>query len=140
MKSVNCSKPGFTSITCSKISNIPYNLIFTTKLNDSSILITIISCDYLHLSLANEYVDDVTIPTQVIEYNQNFLQADQPIRLQYSNQIKLLVISLKGSIYYFINNIWYKYTGITKQKNKYLMAEKNLWIHRKLKIEQHKHH
>ena len=76
---------------CSEISNIPYNLIFTTKFNDSSILITIISCDYLNLSLANEYVDDVTIPTQVIEYSQNFLQADQPIRLQYSNQIKLLV-------------------------------------------------
>jgi hypothetical protein len=30
MKSVNCSKPGYTSITCSNISNIPYNLIFTT--------------------------------------------------------------------------------------------------------------
>jgi hypothetical protein len=39
--------------------------------------------------LANEYVDDVTIPTQVIQYNQNFLQADQPIIFQYSNQIKL---------------------------------------------------
>ena len=59
----------------------------TTQFNDSSILITIISCDYLNLSLANEYVDDVTMPTQVIKNNQNFLQADQPIRLQYSNQI-----------------------------------------------------
>ena len=77
MKSVNFSKPGFTSITCSKISNIPYNLIFKTKFNDSSILITIISCDYLNLSLMNEYVGDITIPSQVIEYNQNFLQADQ---------------------------------------------------------------
>jgi len=75
MKSVNCSKPGYTSITCSKISIIPYNLIFTTKLNDSSILITIISCDYLNLSLANEHVGDVTIPIRVIKYNQNFLQA-----------------------------------------------------------------
>jgi hypothetical protein len=71
----------YTSITCQKISNIPYNLIFTIKFNDSSILITIISCDYLNLSLANEYVGDVTIPTQVIKYNQTFLQADQPIRL-----------------------------------------------------------
>ena len=61
-------------ITCSTISNIPYNLIFTTKFNDSSILITIFSCDYL--SLADEHVGDITIPTQVIEYNQNFLQAD----------------------------------------------------------------
>ena len=49
MKSVSCTKPDYT--TC---SNIPYNLIFITKLNDSSILITIISCDYLNLSLANE--------------------------------------------------------------------------------------
>ena len=89
MKSVNCSKPGYTSITCSKIKNIPYNLIFATKFNDSSILITIISFDYLNLSLANEYVGDVTIPSQVIEYNQIFLQVDQPIGLQYSNQIKL---------------------------------------------------
>jgi hypothetical protein len=56
MKSVNCTKPGYASITCSKISNIPYNFIFTTKFNDSSILNTIIPCDYLNLSLANEYV------------------------------------------------------------------------------------
>jgi hypothetical protein len=53
-----CSKPGYTSIICSQISNIPYNLIFTTISNDSSILITIISCDYLNLSLANEYIGD----------------------------------------------------------------------------------
>jgi hypothetical protein len=70
---VKCSKPGYTSIICSKIWNILYNLIFTTKYNDSSILITIISCDYLNLSLANQYVGDVTIPTQAIEYNQNVL-------------------------------------------------------------------
>jgi hypothetical protein len=76
MKSVSCPKPGYASITCSTISNIPYNLIFTTRFNDSSILITIISCDYLNLSLTDEHVGDVTIPTQVIKYNQNFLQAD----------------------------------------------------------------
>ena len=75
MKSVSLPKPGYASITCSTISNIPYNLIFATKFNDSSILITIISCDYLNLSLADEHVGDVTIPTQVIKYNQNFLQA-----------------------------------------------------------------
>ena len=56
-------------------------------------LITIFSCDYLNLSLADEHVGDVTIPTQVIEYNQNCLQ-DQPIRLQYSNQIKLFHLLL----------------------------------------------
>jgi hypothetical protein len=70
MKSVNCSIPGYERITCSKIENIPYNLIFTTKFNDSSVLITIILRDYLNLSLANEHVGDVTIPTQVIKYNQ----------------------------------------------------------------------
>ena len=64
----NSSKPGYTS---SKIENIPYNLIFTTKYNDSSILITIISWEYMNLSL-NEYVGDVTIPTLVIKYNQFF--------------------------------------------------------------------
>ena len=53
------------SITCSTISNIPYNLFFTTKFNDSSILITIILCDYLKLSLADEHVGDVTIPTRL---------------------------------------------------------------------------
>jgi hypothetical protein len=70
------TKVGYASITCSTISDIPYNLIFTTKFNNSSILITIISCDYLNLSLADEHVGDFTIPTQVIEYNRNFLQAD----------------------------------------------------------------
>ena len=60
-------------ITCSTILNIPYKLIFTTKFNDSSNLITIISCDYLNLSLVDEHVGDVTIPTQVIEYNKRFL-------------------------------------------------------------------
>ena len=53
MKSVDCYKPGYTSITYSKIENIPYNLIFITKFNDSSILVSIISWDYLNLSLVN---------------------------------------------------------------------------------------
>jgi hypothetical protein len=48
MKSVNCSKPGYRSITYSKIVNIPYNLILAIQFNDSSILITIISWDYLN--------------------------------------------------------------------------------------------
>jgi hypothetical protein len=34
MKSVSCSKQGYASITCSKIENIPCNLIFITKFND----------------------------------------------------------------------------------------------------------
>jgi hypothetical protein len=72
MKSVNCTKPGYTSITCSKIEHIPYNVIFTTKRNISSILITNISLGYLNLSLVNEYVGNITIPTQVIKYYQYF--------------------------------------------------------------------
>ena len=55
MKIVNWPKPGYGSITCSTISNIPYNLIYTTKFNDSSILITIIPCDYLNLSLVDDH-------------------------------------------------------------------------------------
>ena len=45
-------------------------------------------------------VGHVTMPTQVIKYNQNVLQADQPIKLQYSNQIKLFVVYLS----YFHDN------------------------------------
>jgi hypothetical protein len=70
MKRVNSTKPGYTNITCSKISNISYNLIFIAKFNDSSILITLISFDYLNLSMANEYIGDITILTPVIMYNQ----------------------------------------------------------------------
>jgi hypothetical protein len=55
-----------------------------------------------------------------------------------SSDYPLRINSLKGSIYYFNNNIWYKYTGITWQEDKYLMAEKNLRIPRKLKTETHK--
>ena len=42
--------------------NLFNNFKYSLKFNDSSILITIISCDYLNLSLANEHVGDVTIP------------------------------------------------------------------------------
>jgi hypothetical protein len=48
--------------------------------------------------VTNEYVGDVTIPTQVIKYNQNFLQAVQPIRLQYSNKIKLYANNIRTSL------------------------------------------
>ena len=74
MKNVNWPKPGYASITCSTISNIPYNLIFASQFNDSSILVTIISSDYLNLSLTDEHLGDV--PIHVIEYDQHFHQAD----------------------------------------------------------------
>jgi hypothetical protein len=84
---------GYTSITCSKLSNIPYNLIFTTQFNDSSILIKIIPCDYLNLSLANEYVDDVTIPTQVIQYNQIFHRRISQSDFSFQIKLNYLVVS-----------------------------------------------
>ena len=55
MKSLNCSKPCYTFITCSKIEPLPYNFIFTTKLIVSSILITIIgkwTCWWRHYQIA----------------------------------------------------------------------------------------
>jgi hypothetical protein len=61
---------GYASKTCSIIEHIPYNLIFTIKFNNSSTLTTIISCDYLNFSVVNEYVGDITMPIQVIMYNQ----------------------------------------------------------------------
>ena len=98
LKSVICSEPGYTSITCSKISNIPYNLIFTTKFNDSLILIIIISCNYLNLSLPKEYVGDVTIPNQVIKYNQNFLRriSQSDCSIQIKLNYSLLYRTLQG--------------------------------------------
>ena len=66
------------------------NLIFTTKFNFSSILFTIIPWDYLNLSLANEYVWPRLNTNQGYQVEPMLLQAAQPIRLQYSHQIKLL--------------------------------------------------
>ena len=67
MKSINCSKPDYTSITCSKIEHIPYNLIFTTKFNESSILITctITSWDYLNLLETSQYQPRLSSITNV---------------------------------------------------------------------------
>jgi hypothetical protein len=47
--------------------------LLPSLIDDSSILITIISYDYLNVSLADEHVGDVIIPTQVIEYDQTFI-------------------------------------------------------------------
>ena len=59
-----------------------------TKFNDSSILITIISCEYFNLSLTNEYVEGITIPIQVIKYYTN--ASTNPIAVFKSNQIILI--------------------------------------------------
>ena len=79
----NCFKSGYTSITSSQISNISYNVIFTTKFNDFSILISIISWDYLNQSFANDNIGEVTIPIQVIKCDQWCFRRIGPITLQY---------------------------------------------------------
>jgi len=80
-------------ITCSKIEHIPYNWIFTTKFKNSSISITIISWDYMNLSFANEYVGNITIPTQVIKYNQCYSrqisQSDCSIHIKLNFQLQI---------------------------------------------------
>ena len=83
---------GYTSITCLKILNIPYNLIFTTKFNDSSIFITIFSWDYLNLSLANDHVGYVTIP---IFFSSRISQSDCSIHIKL-NYIQ--IVSLKNQL------------------------------------------
>ena len=50
---LNKLESDYRRITCLQIEHISYSLIFTT-LNGSSNLITIISWDYLNVSLANE--------------------------------------------------------------------------------------
>ena len=55
-----------------------------------------------------------------------------------SSDCPLRLNCLKWSIYYFNNNIWYKYTGITWHKDKYLMTDNKLRIPRKLKTETYK--
>jgi hypothetical protein len=58
-----------------------YLCSFTTKFNDSSILITIIPCDCLNLSLADEHVGDVTNTNHGYEFPEKmkhhiFFQSD----------------------------------------------------------------
>ena len=62
------------------------------------------------------------------------------------NSFRFVSVRFDSFRFYFVshltgtlnNNIWYKYTGITWQKDKYLMADKKLRIPRKLKTETHK--
>ena len=106
MKSVYCTKPSYTRITCSKISNIPYSLIFTAKYNELSILITIISCDYLNLSLVNEYAGDAKISTNVIKYNQCSSR-----RINHSNcsiHVKLSYLKINKDVFTAKNLILYQ--------------------------------
>ena len=115
--SVSWPKPGYASITCSTISNIPYNLIFTIKFNDSSILITIISCDYLNLSLADEHVGDVRLSSITKIFSRQISQSDWNI------QIKLN--------YYILHKlIWrYFFSFVHKEKQNFFHNKFGfLWI------------
>jgi hypothetical protein len=108
MKSVNCTKPGYTSITCSKISNIPYNLIFTTQFNDSSILITIISCEYLNLSLnmlaTSKYQPRLSSITKI--FSKWISQSDCSIQIKlnyiYMNKKSILALGSHDGCFFFI--------------------------------------
>ena len=51
----------------------------------------IISWDYFEFVVGQPMMTS-QYQSQVIKYNQFFLQADQPIRVQYSHQIKLFII------------------------------------------------
>jgi hypothetical protein len=102
MKSVSCSKPGYPSITCSKISNIPYNLIFKTKFNDSSILITIISCDYLS-SIAKMFSRGISQSDCSIQIKLNYID------LNWKTEEKFNIGSkYQPSVYHNVDN-----TGIS---------------------------
>jgi hypothetical protein len=66
----------------------------------------------MNVSLADEHVDDVTIPTQVIEYDQNFLQTDWNI------QIKLCTINLVFQVTLKYGDILYE--NVTQQCYNYI--------------------
>ena len=112
------------------MEDIPHSLIHTTKFNYSSILITIIiSWDYLNLSLANEYVGDVTIPTHAIKYNQccsrRIYQSDCSIH------IKLNYL-----------NIWYELIGFYGDRDEGIEGNNGLldqvkameWVHNNIQF------
>ena len=81
-----------------------------TKFNDSSILITIISCDYLNLSLADEHVGDVTISTQVIEYSQIFFrwinQSDCSIQIKLNYIYNVIFKGCRSLMFNLFSLFW----------------------------------
>ena len=97
------------AIICSKISNIPYNLIFTTKFNDSSILITIISCDDFNLLLVNEYIGDQLRLSSYSIFSFIFLQAQKAAGMQVIFLCLLSTKSKCGNINLVYIYRYYKY-------------------------------
>ena len=80
-----CVKHNFKSVHVS-------NLFWSREYNSAKEI-----CKYLSFSKVggNYPLDLKIIWSSVIKYNQFFLQEDQPIRLQYSHQIKLFLIADK---------------------------------------------
>ena len=90
MKSVNWPKPGYASITCSTISNIPYNLIFTTKFNYSSILmrlfhVTIWICRWrMNTLVTSQYQPKLSSITKIFSRRISQSDSNIQIKLNYS--------------------------------------------------------
>ena len=76
-------------ITC---SNVLYNLIFTTKFNDSSIFIINVSIGLFEFVVADWICWWRHNTNPGCQVQPIFLQANQPIRMQYSDQIKIFLI------------------------------------------------
>jgi hypothetical protein len=75
------TKPGYASITCSTISNIPYNLIFTTKFNDSSIHVTIWICRWrMNTLMTSQYQPMLSSITKIL--SRRISQSDCRIQIK----------------------------------------------------------
>jgi hypothetical protein len=130
MKGISCFKSGYASITWSKISNIPYNLIYKRKFNDSSILVTIVSWYYLNLSLANEYVGDVTIPTQLIKDN-NFFPGGSGNQIAVFTSIKLY-INIAYVLVAIYKHVYISRRGFFFYPSKTTLHSEKIWFSCKL--------
>jgi len=128
MERVNCSKPGYSSITYSKISNISYIILFLQRYLMISRL--------FHGTIRIEYVGDVTIPPQVIMCNQCYsrhISANQ-IAVSTSNQIiticlrYLNLIHLELTVDYYINRFYFCFRIFSNNVKQFWVATKVLKI------------
>jgi hypothetical protein len=104
MKSVNGPKPGYASITCLTISKIPYNLIFTTKFNDSSILIM-----RMNKLVASQYQPRLSSITKI--FDRRISQSDWNIQIKL-NYLTIYNYSLHGMLIFL--NIKVRWTCFPK--------------------------
>ena len=77
------------------MSNIPYNLIFKTKFLDFNL-------DYFMVLFesvsSNDYIGDVTIPTQVIKYNQCYSRQFSHSDCSIHSKLNYILIFLWNSV------------------------------------------